>query len=229
MATVELGAVRAVRRLDASGRLWQSGTLPLPGCTVQRPVFTIVSFEGTDPYSQAGGLGVRVSGLARTLSELGFETHLFFIGDPSRPGEERVDNGTLVLHRWAQWIRANCHGGVYEAEEEKVSDLTRSLPRYLIDRIIRPALNEGNIPVAQLEEWQTAECACVAVCWRRNTRCNGRAIFGPPVLPRRRCDPSTADAVNRLAPRSVDGEARRPGATRPDAHLAHRPSLSAKS
>lgn len=128
---------------------------------MQRPVFTIVSFEGTDPYSQAGGLGVRVSGLSRTLSELGYETHLFFIGDPSRPGEERVGNSTLVLHRWAQWISANCPGGVYEAEEEKVSDLTRSLPQYLIDRIIRPALNEGNIPVVLLEEWQTAECACV--------------------------------------------------------------------
>ena len=127
---------------------------------MQHAVFSIVSFEGTDPYSQAGGLGVRVSGLARTLAELHYETHLFFIGDPHRPGEERVDGGYLTLHRWGQWISANCPAGVYEGEDEKVRDLTRSLPQYLLDKVIRPALVAGRLPVILLEEWQTAECAC---------------------------------------------------------------------
>ena len=77
-------------------------------------LFVIVSFEGPDPYSQAGGLGVRVSGLARTLAEQGHETHVFFIGDPALPGEERIGDGRLVLHRWAQWISANCPLGVYD-------------------------------------------------------------------------------------------------------------------
>jgi glycosyltransferase involved in cell wall biosynthesis len=127
---------------------------------VQRPIFTIVSFEGTDRYSQAGGLGVRVSGLARTLAELDFETHLFFIGDPSLPGEDRMYGERLTLHRWAQWISAHCPGGVYDDEERKVSDLTRSLPSYLLNNIIRPAIAVGNIPIVLFEEWQTAECAC---------------------------------------------------------------------
>jgi glycosyltransferase involved in cell wall biosynthesis len=127
---------------------------------MQNAVFTIVSFEGTDPYSQAGGLGVRVSGLARTLAELQYESHLFFIGDPHRPGEETVGGGNLTLHRWAQWISAHCSGGVYDGEEAKVQDITSSLPPYLVDRVIRPAIAAGRIPVVLLEEWQTAACAC---------------------------------------------------------------------
>jgi glycosyltransferase involved in cell wall biosynthesis len=124
-----------------------------------RPVFSIISFEGTDPYSQAGGLGVRVSGLARTLAALDAETHLFFVGDPALPGEERVGD-CLTLHRWGQWISANCPAGVYDGEEEKLRDLTRSLPQYLVDRVLRPAIKAGQLPVVLLEEWQTAACAC---------------------------------------------------------------------
>ena len=45
--------------------------------------FIILSFEGPDVYSQAGGLGVRVKELSRALAERGFETHLFFVGDPA--------------------------------------------------------------------------------------------------------------------------------------------------
>jgi hypothetical protein len=44
--------------------------------------FVLISFEGPDCYSMAGGLGVRMQNLSRTLAEMGFTTHLFFIGDP---------------------------------------------------------------------------------------------------------------------------------------------------
>jgi glycosyltransferase involved in cell wall biosynthesis len=128
---------------------------------VQNASFSIISFEGTDAYSQAGGLGVRVSGLVRTLAELRLETHLFFIGDPLRPGEEQSHDGFLTLHRWGQWISANCPGGVYDGEEAKVRDLTDSLPEYLLETVIRPAVDAGRVAVVLLEEWQTAECACV--------------------------------------------------------------------
>ncbi|HEX4682796.1 MAG TPA: glycosyltransferase [Gemmatimonadaceae bacterium] len=128
---------------------------------MRESLFSVVSFEGTDPYSQAGGLGVRVSGLARTLAELRYETHLFFIGDPHRPGEERTMDGYLTLHRWAQWISINCLGGVYDGEEAKVRDLTQSLPQYLLDRVVRPAIAANKMPVVLFEEWQTAECACI--------------------------------------------------------------------
>ena len=126
-----------------------------------RFLFVVVSFEGPDPYSQAGGLGVRVSGLTETLAEMGYETHLFFIGDPGLPGEETAMRAKkLVLHRWAQWISANCPRGVYDGEAGKVSDLTASLPGFLVERILAPAVGSGRVPVVVFEEWQTAECAC---------------------------------------------------------------------
>lgn len=123
-------------------------------------MFVVISFEGPDPYSQAGGLGVRVSGLVQTLADLDYETHLFFIGDPALPGEERDDAGRLTLHRWAQWISANCPAGVYDGESGKVDDVSESMPRYLVERLLMPAIRAGLQPVLLFEEWQTAECAC---------------------------------------------------------------------
>jgi glycosyltransferase involved in cell wall biosynthesis len=134
-------------------------TRPTPTLTPANAICVIVSFEGTDPYSQAGGLGVRVSGLANALAEVGYETHLFFIGDPSLPAEERVGE-RLVLHRWAQWLSAGCPRGVYDGEWAKMQEMTGALPPYLLERVIRPAVDRGKIPIVLFEEWQTAECAC---------------------------------------------------------------------
>lgn len=122
-------------------------------------VVALVSFEGPDAYARAGGLGVRVSGLARTLADLGFETHLFFVGDPHLPGEET--HGRLTLHRWGQWISAYHPLGVYDGEEGKRRDLAASLPPYLVDRVIAPAVAAGRIPIVLSEEWQAAEFACL--------------------------------------------------------------------
>ena len=121
-------------------------------------VFIIVSLEGPDAYSQAGGLGVRVTELGRALAELGHETHLFFVGDPRLPGEERREGGRLVLHRWSQWLSAHFPRGVYDGEEAKMRDLEASLPEYLTEAVIRPAVEAGRIPVVLAEEWQTAAC-----------------------------------------------------------------------
>lgn len=120
-------------------------------------VFVLVSFEGPDPWSQAGGLGVRVTGLADALAATGNEVHVFFIGDPSLPGEER--RGTITLHRWSQWLSRHFIAGVYDGEEQKLRDLTASLPTYVCDRVLMPAIAEGRVPILLLEEWQTAECA----------------------------------------------------------------------
>ena len=119
-----------------------------------------MSFEGCDPYSQAGGLGVRIAGLVETLAELDYETHLFFIGDPYLPGEETRHDERLILHRWSQWISANCPGGVYDGEAGKVADVSASLPSYLVENVLLPAIAAGRIPMVLFEEWQTAECAC---------------------------------------------------------------------
>jgi len=123
----------------------------------ENTTFIVVSFEGPDPYSQAGGLGIRVTGLVRELAESGYPTHLFFIGDPNLPGEEHRANGNLRLHRWGQWISKHHHGGVYDGEETKRTDLTRSLPPFVVEHAVIPALEQGRVPVVLLEEWQTAE------------------------------------------------------------------------
>lgn len=128
--------------------------------TPEHALFIIVSFEGPDAYSQAGGLGVRVSGLANALAADGFETHVFFIGDPALAGEERRLGDRLVLHRWAQWLSAGCPRGVYDGEPGKVADVSHALPPYLLDRLIVPAIASDKIPVLLFEEWQTAECVC---------------------------------------------------------------------
>ncbi|MFP4499253.1 MAG: glycosyl transferase family 1, partial [Vulcanimicrobiota bacterium] len=68
--------------------------------TPENTIFAVLSFEGPDVYSQAGGLGVRATELSRSLAESGFETHLFFIGDPSSAAKEYHYDGKLTFHRW---------------------------------------------------------------------------------------------------------------------------------
>jgi len=122
----------------------------------QRTVFALLSFEGPDQYSQAGGLGVRMKGLSRTLAQLGYETHLFFCGDPDLPGEEAHEAGRLHYHRWCQWISARHRDGVYDGEDEKIRDWNSSLPLSLINQVIAPAIASDRNVVLMGEEWHTA-------------------------------------------------------------------------
>ena len=122
----------------------------------QRTVFVLLSFEGPDEYSQAGGLGVRMKGLSRTLAQLGYETHLFFCGDPDLPGEETHEGGRLHYRRWCQWISAKHRGGVYDGEDEKIRDWNSSLPLSVINQVISPAVAAGRNVVLMGEEWHTA-------------------------------------------------------------------------
>ena len=119
--------------------------------------FVILCFEGPDQYSLAGGLGVRVDNLSITLAEMGFTTHLFFIGDPDLEGEGVRHKGKLVLHRWCQWISRYYPGGVYDGENEKLYDFNESIPWFVKDRIIKTAVSKGKLVVVLGEEWQTAE------------------------------------------------------------------------
>jgi glycosyltransferase involved in cell wall biosynthesis len=116
--------------------------------------FHLLSFEGPDGYSRAGGIASRIEGLARALAGLGFETHLWFIGDPSLPGHE--SRGSLHLHRWCQWISRFHPGGVYDGEEGKRNDFAASLPPYLLDQFLRPRL-AGRHAVILAEEWHTVD------------------------------------------------------------------------
>lgn len=122
----------------------------------QSAVFVILSFEGPDQYSQAGGLGVRVKGLSRSLARLGYDTYLYFVGDPDLPGAEELENGRLHLRRWGQWISAQHPGGVYDGEEGKIRDWNLSLPGSLIDTVIAPSIAAGKNVVVLGEEWHTS-------------------------------------------------------------------------
>jgi glycosyltransferase involved in cell wall biosynthesis len=122
--------------------------------------FVLVSFEGPDAYSMAGGLGVRMDNLARKLAQTGYITHLFFIGDPALPGEEKAENDLLVLHRWCQWISLSYPGGVYDGEEAKLRDFNDSIPGFILDTIVKPAIDADKIVVVMGEEWQTTEAMC---------------------------------------------------------------------
>ncbi|MCY0878227.1 MAG: glycosyltransferase family 4 protein [Firmicutes bacterium] len=116
-----------------------------------------IAFEGPDPYAQAGGLGVRMTGLTKALAARGFRVHFFFVGDPARPGVETRD--TLTLYRWGQWISQYHPEGVYAAEWDKMVDLENSLPPFVRDHLVWPGVQAGRRFVILTEEWQTAPTA----------------------------------------------------------------------
>jgi glycosyltransferase involved in cell wall biosynthesis len=116
--------------------------------------FHVVSFEGPDPYARAGGLASRVEGLALALAQRGHESHLWFVGDPGRPGHET--RGSLHLHRWCQWISAHHPLGVYDGEVGKSADFAASLPPFLHAEVLAPHLEGGGRAVVLAEEWHTA-------------------------------------------------------------------------
>ncbi len=121
--------------------------------------FVVLSFEGPDRYSLAGGLGARVSNLTLCLGQ-NYDTHLFFVGDPKRQGQETPPDSRLTLHRWCQWISEYYPNGVYQGENDKVEDFSRSIPPFVIDHIIKPAVSRDDRVIILSEEWHTAEAVC---------------------------------------------------------------------
>ncbi len=115
--------------------------------------FHILSFEGPDSYSRAGGIASRISGLAQTLAAGGFETHLWFVGDPELPGHEVI--GNLHLHRWCQWISKHHKSGVYDGEFQKADDYAASLPPYLVREHMYEHARKGGRIAVLAEEWHT--------------------------------------------------------------------------
>ncbi|BAS27603.1 glycosyltransferase family 4 protein [Limnochorda pilosa] len=131
------------------------------GSSVRPVVVVHLSFEGPDPYARAGGLGTRVMGLDDALAAAGVPVHLLFVGDPDAPAQEsRGPQGNLHLYRWCQWISAHHRNGVYAGEEVKVADYSRTVPEFVVERLVRPALAEDKLPVILAEDWQTAEALC---------------------------------------------------------------------
>jgi hypothetical protein len=117
--------------------------------------FHILSFEGYDPYACASGLAGRITGLANILAEVGYETHLWFIGDPYLPGCEVHDR--LQLHRWCQWISQDHLGGVYDGEEGQRLNYAASLPPFLCQEMLVAPPAAGKRAVMLAEEWHMVD------------------------------------------------------------------------
>jgi glycosyltransferase involved in cell wall biosynthesis len=115
----------------------------------------MVSFEGPDQYSQAGGLGVRAKEMCRAFAAMGFRTALYFVGDPTKPAEETVDGVRLV--RLAQSVSRRHPAGVYDGEHEKIEQVWHELPPLIRDGSVRPAAASGRVLAILCEEWQTAD------------------------------------------------------------------------
>jgi glycosyltransferase involved in cell wall biosynthesis len=115
----------------------------------------MVSFEGPDQYSQAGGLGVRAKEICRAFATAGFRTSLYFVGDPARPRDEVVDGLRLV--RICQAVSRQHPAGVYDGEHAKIEAMWEELPPLIIDGSVRPAAAAGRVLAIMCEEWQTAD------------------------------------------------------------------------
>lgn len=143
-------------KFTSRGPVAQQAAARLFEGTMNKVTFVILSFEGPDPYSRAGGLASRVTELSTALASMGLETHLFFVGDPGLPGHEVANDGRLHLHRWCQWISRYHPSGVYEEEEGKLFDWDRSLPAWMESDLLRPKVEAGCPVVVLGEEWHTA-------------------------------------------------------------------------
>ncbi len=150
---------RSGRMADHPDR-WNGAVQMQTRVTRDNTEFAILCFEGPDQYSMAGGLGVRISTLSTTLARMGFRTHLFFVGDPGLKQAEERCRGKLALHRWCQWISQHHPSGVYEGEEDKSRDYSMSIPSFVKDEVVAPAVKRGKLIVILGEEWQTAQSVC---------------------------------------------------------------------
>ncbi len=115
--------------------------------------FHVLSFEGPDAYARAGGIASRVTGLTQSLADTGFDTHLWFVGDPREQADE--ERSGVHLHRWCHWLCEYHDAGVYDGEVEKAADYARSLPPVLLSDHLASHLIGGGTASILAEEWHT--------------------------------------------------------------------------
>src|SRR2546428_7419758 len=118
----------------------------------------LVAFEGPDRYSFVGGLATRMIDLADALVDRGYRVHQIFVGDPALPAREERAEGRLVLERWCQWISAYHPRDVYDGEDGKWRDFSRTAPPHLAD-LVRSSAEAARRPVILFEDWHTADAA----------------------------------------------------------------------
>src|SRR5437867_3827868 len=96
--------------------------------------------------------------LADALVSRGYFVHHLFVGDPKLPAREEQADGRLVLERWSQWISGFHPRDVYDGEDGKWRDFSRTVPSHVAELVIASA-SEGRRTVLLFEDWQTADAA----------------------------------------------------------------------
>jgi glycosyltransferase involved in cell wall biosynthesis len=178
----------------------------------------LVAFEGPDRYSFVGGLATRMTDLADALLDRGHRVHHLFVGDPALPTLEERYDGHFVLERWCQWISRYHPKDVYDGEDGKYLDFSRTVPPHLVNQVIPAATARGERSVVLFEDWQTGAAAIntaallsvrgdrsAALFWNaNNTYGFGRVDF--PLL-RRASSITTISRFMRMELAKVDVEA----------------------
>jgi glycosyltransferase involved in cell wall biosynthesis len=178
----------------------------------------LVAFEGPDRYSFVGGLATRMTDLADALLDRGHRVHHLFVGDPALPTHEERYDGHFVLERWCQWISRYHPKDVYDGEDGKYLDFSRTVPPHLVNQVIPAATARGERSVVLFEDWQTGAAAIntaallsvrgdrsAALFWNaNNTYGFGRVDF--PLL-RRASSITTISRFMRMELAKVDVEA----------------------
>jgi glycosyltransferase involved in cell wall biosynthesis len=119
----------------------------------------LVAFEGPDRYAFVGGLATRMNDLAAALTARGHPVRHLFVGDPGLPAVEVRSDGMLTLERWGQWISRHHPKDVYDGEDGKWRDFSRTVPPHLLEEVVVPAARQGRRAVLLFEDWQTANAA----------------------------------------------------------------------
>lgn len=125
--------------------------------TPDTTVFAVLSFEGPDAYARAGGLSSRVTELTQALATKGYQTHLYFVGDPEHSTHEERRDGRLHLWRVAQAVSNRFPIGVYAGENEKHEQYVDAVPHLLLRNVVEPAVADDKRVVVMGEDWHTAQ------------------------------------------------------------------------
>src|SRR5438094_1829038 len=145
-------------RSESSRMRWRTDTVvPLSAVVVWNVV--LVAFEGPDRYAFVGGLATRMNDLAEALTARGHPVRHLFVGDPALPAVEVRSDGMLTLERWGQWISRHHPKDVYDGEDGKWRDFSRTVPPHLLEEVVVPAARQGKRAVLLFEDWQTANAA----------------------------------------------------------------------
>src|SRR5207244_9265024 len=133
------------------------------------------------------------------------------------PAREQRSEGRLVLERWSQWISVFHKDEVYDGEDGKWRDFSRTVPPHVAD-LVAASASEVRRTVLLVEDWQTANAAigtaaildlrvpgAAAILWNANNTYGFGGIDFP--LLRRAASITTVSRFMRAEMSAVDVDA----------------------